>query len=54
MKERLRRKAELQKAKSQPATYQDSVKMEKAKQEGMKKSQQERRTAMCEELGRGC
>ena len=54
MKERLRKKAELQKAKSQPATFQDSMKREKEKQDALKKSKIERRNALCEELGRGC
>lgn len=54
MKERLRRKAELQKAKSQPATFKDSMKREQEKQGALKKSGEERRNALCEELGRGC
>jgi hypothetical protein len=54
MKERLRRKAELMKAKSRPATFQESFKQEGEKQSSLKKSQTERRNAMCEELGRGC
>ena len=54
MTERLRRKAELQKAKSQPATFKDSMAAERKKQEEFKKSKEERRIAMCEELGRGC
>ena len=54
MKERLRKKAELQKALAKPATFQESMQMEMKKQESLKKSQLDRRTAMCEELGRGC
>lgn len=54
MKERLRKKAELQKAASKPATFQESMAAEVKKQESLKKSQMERRNAMCEELGRGC
>ena len=54
MKERLRRKAELQKAKSQPKTFLESMEAEKKKQDGLKKSKEERRNALCEELGRGC
>lgn len=55
MKERLRRKAELQQAQSKPgATYKDSMAAERKKQESLKKTKEERRTALCEELGRGC
>jgi hypothetical protein len=54
MKERLRRKAEMQKAMTRPATFQESMQMETKKQGSLKKSQVERRNAMCEELGRGC
>lgn len=54
MAERLRRKAELQKKASTPTSFGESMKSEKAKQAALKKSQDERRNAMCEELGRGC
>ena len=52
--ERLRRKAELQKEKSRPASFKDSLAKEKEKQKGLQMSKQERRDALCEELGRGC
>eukprot|EP00566_Odontella_aurita_P029163 CAMPEP_0113542338 /NCGR_PEP_ID=MMETSP0015_2-20120614/9550_1 /TAXON_ID=2838 /ORGANISM="Odontella" /LENGTH=146 /DNA_ID=CAMNT_0000442381 /DNA_START=246 /DNA_END=686 /DNA_ORIENTATION=+ /assembly_acc=CAM_ASM_000160 len=52
--ERLRRKAELQKKMARPTTYRSSFQSEMDKQEGMKKSKEERRNALCEELGRGC
>lgn len=54
MTERLRRKAELQKKASKPATFGESLAVEKKKKEELKKSQEERRNALCEELGRGC
>lgn len=54
MAERLRRKAELQKAKSKPASFMESMEAEKKKQDALKKSKEERRNALCEELGRGC
>jgi hypothetical protein len=55
MEERLRRKAELQKKMATPKTFNESFQSEMVKQSGMKsKSQEERRNAMCEELGRGC
>lgn len=54
MKERLRRKAELQKAQSKPASFKESMEAERKKQDSLKKSQEERRNALCEELGRGC
>mmetsp|Transcript_21674 Transcript_21674/g.62313 ORF Transcript_21674/g.62313 Transcript_21674/m.62313 type:complete len:142 (-) Transcript_21674:64-489(-) len=54
MKERLRRKAELQKAQSRPGNFADSMKAEREKQAALKKSKEERRNALCEELGRGC
>lgn len=55
MAERLRRKAELQKAASKPATFKDSVEAELKKKDSLKKTtQEERRNALCEELGRGC
>jgi len=55
MEERLKRKAELQKKGAQPRTFKDSLKGEMTKQSEMKKqTKEERRNAMCEELGRGC
>ena len=54
MAERLRRKAELQKAASKPMKFKDSFEAEKKKQDSLKKSKEERRNALCEELGRGC
>mmetsp|Transcript_24639 Transcript_24639/g.68032 ORF Transcript_24639/g.68032 Transcript_24639/m.68032 type:complete len:146 (-) Transcript_24639:154-591(-) len=52
--ERLRRKAELQKQKSSPTNFKDSLAKEREKQKGLQMSNQERRNALCEELGRGC
>ena len=55
MKIRLARKAELQKKASQPRTFGESIKGEMSKQDEIKKkTKEERRNAMCEELGRGC
>jgi hypothetical protein len=55
MEERLRRKAELQKQAAQPKTFGDSLKNEMQKQNQLKsQTKEERRNAMCEELGRGC
>ena len=54
MEARLRRKAELQKKASKPQTFGESLKGEKTKQKSLEKTKQERRDAMCEELGRGC
>ena len=54
MAERLRRKAELQKKATKPASFADSLAAEKKKKEELKKSKEERRNALCEELGRGC
>jgi hypothetical protein len=54
MEERLRKKAELQKKLGTPKTFSDSLKTEKEKQKDLSKSKEERRRAMCEELGRGC
>jgi len=55
MAERLRRKAELQKKASSPKTFQDSLKNEMARKAELKsQTKEERRNAMCEELGRGC
>jgi hypothetical protein len=52
--ERLRRKAELQKKNSKPLTFTESLAQEKEKQKQLQKSKDERRNALCEELGRGC
>lgn len=52
--ERLRRKAELQKKAAKPMNFGESMKVEKAKQDGLKMSKEDRRNALCEELGRGC
>ena len=54
MEERLRRKAELQKKASRPMGYSASLKGEMSKQKELKKSKEEMRLALCEELGRGC
>ena len=54
MAERLRKKAELQKKMARPTNYVDSLKNEQAKKKELQKSKEERRNAMCEELGRGC
>ena len=54
MEERLRRKAELQKQASRPMSFQESLKGELEKQKKLEKSKEERRNALCEELGRGC
>lgn len=55
MQARLKKKAELQKKASQPRTFTESLKGEMEKQKEMdKKTKEERRNAMCEELGRGC
>lgn len=54
--ERLRRKLELQKQKSAEANkFSAGLKAELGKQKEMKsKTKEERRNALCEELGRGC
>jgi hypothetical protein len=55
MAEKLRRKAELQKKAAQPRGLVESINSERSKQkEFNKQSKEERRNAMCEELGRGC
>ena len=54
MAERLKRKAELQKKMSRPMNYKESMDAEKNRQKDMKKSKEEMRSALCEELGRGC
>ena len=54
MEERLRRKKEMQKAAAKPTTLKDSFSKEQSKQKELQKSKEERRAALCEELGRGC
>lgn len=54
MKERLRIKAELKKKVSKPMGYKDSMEAEMNKQKSLQKTKDEKRIAMCEELGRGC
>jgi len=55
MAARLKRKAELQKKAAQPTSFFDSLQNEKQKQQEFSKaSKEERRNALCEELGRGC
>jgi len=54
MAERLLKKAELKKKMARPTTYIDSLKGEQEKKKELQKSQEERRNALCEELGRGC
>jgi hypothetical protein len=55
MAAKLERKAELQKKASPSRTFGESFKGEMNKQGELKKqTKEERRDAMCEELGRGC
>eukprot|EP00956_Cyclotella_meneghiniana_P022462 scaffold42555_cov70-Cyclotella_meneghiniana.AAC.3 len=54
MEERLRKKAELQAQARRPMGYAESVEAERRKQKGLEKTKEEKRAAMCEELGRGC
>jgi hypothetical protein len=55
MAARIRRKLELQKEKSAPKTFTESFESERTKQKELKsQTKEERRNAMCEELGRGC
>ena len=54
MAERLRIKAELKKKVSKPMGYKESMEAERNKQKSLQKSKDERRIALCEELGRGC
>lgn len=56
MEERIRRKLELQKKKAaEDSTFAGSLKGELAKQKSLNsKTKEERRAALCEELGRGC
>ena len=52
--ERLKRKSELQKQKSRPMDFKESMQNEKDRQNSLVKTKEERRNALCEELGRGC
>jgi len=54
MAARIARKRELQKKATRATGFADSTKQEFQKQKDMKKSREERRNALCEELGRGC
>lgn len=54
MAERLRKKAELKKKMAKPASYLESLKGEQEKKKELQKTKEERRNALCEELGRGC
>ncbi|GKY90935.1 hypothetical protein MPSEU_000066300 [Mayamaea pseudoterrestris] len=55
MAERIRRKRELQKKASSPVKFTDKFSKEQEKQKELKsQTQEERRNALCEELGRGC
>merc|ERR1712032_1556601 len=55
MAARLRRKAELQKKASKSMTYRSSFQAEIGKQKEMSsRTKEEKRNALCEELGRGC
>lgn len=55
MAERLRRKAELQKKAATPTKFSDSLTKEMEKKKELRsQTKEERRDAMCEELGRGC
>jgi hypothetical protein len=54
MQERLRKKAELQAKARKPMGYAESMEAERKKQKSLEKTKEERRQALCEELGRGC
>lgn len=55
MAEKLRRKAALQQKAAAPKTFGESFKSEREKQKELgSQTKEERRNAMCEELGRGC
>ena len=55
MEAKLKRKMELQKKASRPQAFGDNFKGEQEKQKEFKgQTKEERRNAMCEELGRGC
>mmetsp|Transcript_23325 Transcript_23325/g.30307 ORF Transcript_23325/g.30307 Transcript_23325/m.30307 type:complete len:152 (-) Transcript_23325:143-598(-) len=57
-KERIRRKIEAQKASTSRASgrksFSESLEIEKEKQKSMKKTKEQKRRDLCEELGRGC
>jgi hypothetical protein len=50
----LRRKAELQKKNAKPLSFTENLAAEREKQKQLEKTKEERRNALCEELGRGC
>ena len=54
MQARIKRKLELQKKAARPMSFTESLASEQQKQSALKKSKEEMRQAMCEELGRGC
>ena len=55
MAAKLAKKAELQKAAARPASFGDSLKKEQERRDKVKsQTKEERRNALCEELGRGC
>jgi hypothetical protein len=55
MAERLRRKAELQQKAAAPKSLNESFQSERSKQKELSsQTKEQRRNAMCEELGRGC
>ena len=55
MKERLRKKAELKAKASSAKSYGESLKNELDKKQATKgMTREEKRNALCEELGRGC
>jgi hypothetical protein len=55
MAEKLRKKAALQKKAQKPAGFKENLANELEVREGIKKqTKEERRDAMCQELGRGC
>jgi hypothetical protein len=54
MQEKLRKKAELQAQARRPMGYAESMEAERKKQKNLEKTKEERRAALCEELGRGC
>ena len=52
---RIRLKAELKEKTAEPKNFADSLRSEQRKQKEMsKKTKEEQRAALCEELGRGC
>ena len=55
MAARVQRKIELQKERAKPKTFTESIQKERSKQKNLNsQTKEERRNAMCEELGRGC